>query len=792
MQWSENRIEDIEYKLVDSRPRMGSDGKTFIEFVELGDMPYIQNGSLQLSALNDIKATASLTFEGPDKIQNGKFVRIYSSVLDSAKKIQYRDPLATLLFEFGDPKFKGDNIAGSLKCNSVLNILKNRKLKGALTVKRNPDVMAVPHKVRQMVEECNISFVDKGFIPTVWLTGDVTFKANASYLEVCNTLLKAIGATDLLPDAYGNVYFDKYISLDKRAVQWEFKSGKEAIFLPEIDQKDSGLLTNVWTEVYEKDTERIVATATNNDPSSPYSVKNVGYEIGEGETSSNLTSSDLDGRIQELREIAIEKLQNKYSYTTTTDFTAAYVPVIPDMAVSLDYKMADVKVKGVVDTMDITLGPGMQTKFTVSTLHKDKIKIDSTSVCEWKSDGYEPTGYTVKPDGDSLPDSISWGGMTVWKNDISIFPKRMYAFELNTRKTKEKGEKVSQVDVMNNLDQTNYSKPKDAPWWEKEKRDAGNPFHHLVFYNFSDGTKANDQFKPKSLKNWFAFDYNITDEEEQLNSKSGPPCWYVNSANKLWSWVSFREGNTTEKPTDTNPESMIPFFNPNDTAHFTVDMSRCEDLSYAFYNIFANFHQGETTRARWIQFQIAMCNWNTLAVKTMAWMFGRSIMTAPNQPTKNTVSAPTYFPCKKWCVSNLENMEHLFDNQGALLQTAEVVDASGTGTQEATGLQGSYGLDLRYWERSPEINPTQYASWGASTTANIKNMRKAFATCNNQNFQVVDMSQWKIKSRLGETYQDMFSGCNQKMIIKVPWKEGEVPGAPWGASHPETKVIYKA
>ena len=852
--WTSNRFERIEYKLCDLVVKEDATEKTVEAWVspnpenpeekvkteftyfeqskkyayrELDTFKYITYGSLSMSATTDIKVNGSMNYNGPEKLQNGKFLRVYYSILDAEGVVLYRIPLATLTYSFNKPKYFQGNISGSLECYSVLKRLADRKLDHSVTFKASSDKNAVISRVVDLISENNIPVLDMKVEPRNTLNRDVTFGPNTSYLEVCNTMLQAVGMTALLVDGYGNAYFEKYVKIEERAVQWEFSSENKSIFLPEVEQSQVDAIPNTWTTVYETDKERIVAVAKNNDLNSPYSIPNVGYEIsGEGESTTELSVTDRDltqedGKRGELMSKAAESLRALYTYTTTTDFTIAWVPVVPDMAIKLNYKSAELTAIGVIDNMDISLAPGMSTKLSISTVHKDTVELTTTATVEKRDDGVEWTGYTVQPwerQGTLHTEARPIGGANAWLQNLTIFPTRFWADEINTREWTEEG-KYSRKDVTDtikaftNIDQTSIDSPGGAPWfdWSGDHRSApGCAFDwmRLTNWEYKDGdVTKNRTMRPKKMSYWFTFDYHLNTKEDYIASRNEDVItYYTIGTNLLCRWAFCRGNDEYEHPfwDECLPEPvrsfgdkirtrLVPFFDRNvhegtkgGVKYYCtpyIDFEACDDLSFMFYNIYAS---ADFYRRLFIdQIHISTINWNVSNVKTMAWMFGRDIKTPHTgyQIVPNSGTGPNYCATQKWVVSNLTNMEHMFDRGAPGLYSRKKFDGS-----QGVGLSGYYGLDLEFWER--EIGTFGTDDPG-STTKNIHNMRYAFAYCTT--LEYIDMYNWKLPNANIDMLWGMFEGCGQKMTIRLPWTEEKAKtlGWPWGATNSANNWVFQ-
>ena len=755
MDWSSMRVENFRYVLTDLSVSGSGSDKSFT-FVEKGTLPKITGGSLELSASNDVKVTASLNFEGVDDIEDRKYVRIYYDVTDVNSEYQ-SILLATLKYTKSDPSYNGPNVSGTLDCQSVLSILMQRQLTSTLTVKAGVDLVA---KVKELVEDCNVPCITNGLAQETHIVSDIIYPPGTSYLEVVNGLLTLCEFNDATPDAYGNVLLSNFVKVKERQIVHTFESGDKSIFQPNVSTTLTKDIPNRYVMTYETEDERLVATASNYDSNSEFSINVVGQEITASETASGLGASDINGRLAELRQLCIEKLNESYTYADTTNFTSAYYPLEPEQAISLAYDSAGISVDGVIVTMKITLAAGSQTEFTISKLQEKTIKIDSTAVIEWQRNDYEPTAYTVK-DKDGYRGPIYSGNYAIWWNDIQIFPERQYTLEKN---------KKENIQSFTNINNTNYSDMDGAAFYNVETRDmGGNTLDVIRFLNFT----STKRWKPKSLKYWFGYDYNITDKAKQVSDEiATSPDWYTHGTGNF----TGLDWSIDDQRFDQNNSTIVEKFRN------IIDMSECTDLSHVWHNVYASWVPRKPNRSYFDRVCKSMYYWHddashpssTSSVTTMAYMFCRDIHVWSKSggavyPTYST--GPVYFPCTNWCVSNLTNMEHMFDNGAPQLRSMY-----NKNNVKNSGDLATYGMDLSRWERSSS-DP-----YGYSTTKNIRNMRYAFRNC--KALECIDMGSWKIKTRVGDAFTGMFEGCTQQMLIRLPFKDkDEVSGYPWGASN---------
>ncbi|MCF0231966.1 MAG: BspA family leucine-rich repeat surface protein, partial [Enterococcus sp.] len=638
-----------------------------------------------------------------------------------------------------DPKYSSKYVSGSLDCKSILYLLETKKTTSSITVKAGSNLV---DKVKDLIIEANIPCVINGATTDVTLISDLVFKPGTTYLELVNTLLRAGDFNEATVDSFGNVVLSRYVKVADRPTVYTFESGVKSIFQPEVSGTTTKEVVNVCVLTYETEDERLVATAKNTDSESEFSVANAGQEYCESSTENNLKSEDQKGRLAELKQKCIETLSSKYKYSNQYSFTAAYYPVSPDQAIELKYLSANLSIKGVIHTMKIDLTLGASTDFTVSILIDKTIKMDTNAVVEWQRNDYEPTAYTVKKkDGVDPYNPVYSGNYAIWWNDIQIFPERQYTLEKNNKET---------IQTFTGIDNTNYSEMDSCAFYDVADRDMGrNTLDIIRFLQFT----STKRWKPKSLKHWFSYDYNITDKAKRVSDeKATSPDWYTyGSGNFLGCDWSIDDQRFDQNPTKFRD---------------VIDMSECTDLSHVWHNMYGTWPE-RGSREKFNQVCKSLYYWqypgksNTASVTTLAFIFCRDIHVSwqsGGAVSPNYTTGPWYFPCVNWCVSNVTTMERMFDNGAPQLRSAY-----NRSNVKKSGDDGTYGLDLSRWERPASD------TYGFSTTKQIINMRYAFRNC--KTLDCIDMGAWKIKTRVADAYTGMFDGCTQRMLIRWPGKD---------------------
>lgn len=136
------------------------------------------------------------------------------------------------------------------------------------------------------------------------LSASMTWEVGTSVLLICNELLEAAGYTSLYTDGMGQFRTDPYVTPANRVPVYSalnpFSSGENSLMAPEWERdRDIYSIPNRYVAISagSGDEEALVAVATNEDASSPFSVQARGRWVTRVETGIEATSqADLLSR----------------------------------------------------------------------------------------------------------------------------------------------------------------------------------------------------------------------------------------------------------------------------------------------------------------------------------------------------------------------------------------------------------------------------------------------------------------------------------------------------------------
>lgn len=346
MDWLGSRSEQLIYRRV-----------VWPTMQEAEDYACITGGSLELSALSDLRASGSLDFSGGIVPNTHDLVRVYYRFTDERGDTG-TFPLATMFCGASGPTYNGRNVSGSLDLESVLRVPLGRSYGMPYTVKAGTNAVA---KAMEIMESLGLATNNPK--SSYVLSRDHVFDSGDSYLTVANWLLDAASYASCYPDAYGVVQMAPYVEPQERAEAWRFDDSRYSIMQPEVVLSDNAeSICNACRLSYETDEESLWAATLNNDPNSPASIVNRGYEVTLTEQVSELAGETQEARLANLKAQSKTRLIDNSAGIEYVEWAHPYVPISPNDSAAIDYSMARLEWKGAVTNMQIDLAASMQCK----------------------------------------------------------------------------------------------------------------------------------------------------------------------------------------------------------------------------------------------------------------------------------------------------------------------------------------------------------------------------------------------------------------------------------------------
>lgn len=345
---------------------------TWPDFMEAEEYGSATGGSVEFSALSDLKANGSLSFDG-EQPDPDHMMRIYYEFEDQNGESE-RVAVATMLVEASKPTVEehGGNVltSGKATLSSVLKVLSDVELNVPYTVKAGEQAIA---KALSLIADCGLPTNNPD--PSAYaLSQDYTFQPeDANVLGIVNALLGFAGYSSAWVDAYGVVQITPYVEPTEREAVFRFEAGPDSVIYPEMSSESSwGDTSNVVRLSYTTDEECLVAWCKNVDPSHKASLPSRGWrEKTLAETVSELAGETPEERLEALKEMARKKLASNSADVEHATVQCAYLPLATNDAAEVSYGGVDWKgsiVSYRVDLSDDSSSSAKVRRFIRSTL----------------------------------------------------------------------------------------------------------------------------------------------------------------------------------------------------------------------------------------------------------------------------------------------------------------------------------------------------------------------------------------------------------------------------------------
>ena len=190
-------------------------------------------GSLEMSALSDVKVKGTLQFDGappdPDHL-----IRIYYGFADEEGRYE-SVPVATMQVQAANPALsegnEGVNMRGSCALASVLQVLKDDELNAPYTVKAGEQAIA---KAMSIIADHGLP-ANSPDASAYAMSRDYTVPAEeANALHIVNKLLGFAGYASAWVDANGVVQVTPYVEPGDREAVIVFEGGEDSVMYPEV------------------------------------------------------------------------------------------------------------------------------------------------------------------------------------------------------------------------------------------------------------------------------------------------------------------------------------------------------------------------------------------------------------------------------------------------------------------------------------------------------------------------------------------------------------------------------
>lgn len=352
-------------------------------FAESDDLGSVTGGAVELSALSDLKASCSFSFEG-EAPGIDDLIRIYYS-FDDDDGSHADFCIGTFFIGFSRTDNTADYLSGRLLESgsadgwSVLKILQDVKVLPFLTFPAGSNPIK---EAADLIQRQGLA-VDIGTESSYVLANDHTFDDGDSLLTVVNWLCAAAGYQAPYPDAYGTVQIVRYVPPDERTPVAEFVDDDESILYPTVTvENDWQSIPNVCKMYYSTDELALSAEARNAKGSNASLYARGGRELSMTESVTELAGDDSEEMLGNLIEMAAQRLMDNSQEIERVEISHPYVPLIANDAVKVSYM--DRSWNGNVQNMHIELSPSTRCDTTIRRFVPAAIVIEASGAIEWE------------------------------------------------------------------------------------------------------------------------------------------------------------------------------------------------------------------------------------------------------------------------------------------------------------------------------------------------------------------------------------------------------------------------
>lgn len=354
---------------------------TWPDFREAEAYENAVGGSLEMSALSDVKVNGSLSYDGepPDP---DHMIRVYYGFTDEAGDYE-QIAVATMGVSASNPSLRDDGevtATGKATLTSVLQVLKDVELNAPYTVKAGEQVIA---KALSIIADRGLPTNNPD--PSAYaLARDYTFPADkANVLHIVNTLLGFAGYASAWVDAYGVVQVTPYVEPTDREAVITFEAGPDSIMRPDMNnENDWGGTPNVVRLSYSTDTEVLTAYAKNVDPAHKASLPSRGgREKTLAENVTELAGDTQAQRLASLKDMARSKLAANSAEIEYANVKCAFMPIRDSDAAHVRY--AGIDWKGAIVNYKVNLGDDSSSTARVRRFVRTALEIETGGEVVW-------------------------------------------------------------------------------------------------------------------------------------------------------------------------------------------------------------------------------------------------------------------------------------------------------------------------------------------------------------------------------------------------------------------------
>lgn len=260
--------------------------------------------------------------------------------------------LGTYFCSIGSPDYDGPMVSGSVDLESTLRLAVKGKYGRYYTVKAGTNAVAHADGIFKRLGPAHERAALR--LRPAEGRGVRTGRQLADYSQRPPRHGRVASA---YPDAYGVIQMVPYVEPQARTPVRVFNDGSDSIMLPRVSRSDNADdIPNAVYLTYETEEESLWAVCRNTDPNSRASIPYRGYEVPLVDQVTELTGATKEERLEALKSKAKTKLVDNSSSIEYVEWGHAWVPLLPNDAVGIDYLTAGLNWRGAITEQEIEVG----------------------------------------------------------------------------------------------------------------------------------------------------------------------------------------------------------------------------------------------------------------------------------------------------------------------------------------------------------------------------------------------------------------------------------------------------
>lgn len=322
-----------------------------------GKLDGVTGGSVVYTAAKSVHGSASFTVADNGQAVDWLTARFRPSVTIDG----YGTTTLGVFLVSEAPEAWGDTgRVWSVKLLDKCTILDQDAVGAAYTLDAGTVVTTAIVTLIQSTGETNIAITPSA----ATLLNPLVWPAGTTKLQIVNDLLSTINYFSLFCNGDGQYRGEPYVKPASRPTVWDFLDGSDCIYVPGLTKDvDLFAIPNKVIAITQGNgsTAALVSTATNTDPTSPYST------VGRGRTITYVATGVEAADQATLDAFASRRLIELTAPTASIDIQHAFVPALAfNRAVRFRRQPADIDARHVVGKTEVSLDPTALVKSTLT------------------------------------------------------------------------------------------------------------------------------------------------------------------------------------------------------------------------------------------------------------------------------------------------------------------------------------------------------------------------------------------------------------------------------------------